>query len=71
MSGAERDEGAAKASVLGHVIPKRRFTCWAAWYFAIYLCLPLLALGALVDLLLYVVFTALLGRCYALFCLLG
>lgn len=67
----EQDGGAAKGSVLGHVIPKRRFTRWAAWYFVLYFCLPVLALGALTDALLYVVFTALFGRCYALFCLLG
>jgi hypothetical protein len=59
------------ASVLGQVIPKRRFTRWAAFYFLLYVCLPVLLLGVLVDLLLYVVFTMLLGRCYALFCLLG
>jgi len=55
--------------VLGHVIPKRRFTRWAAWYFLLYFGLPVLALGALVDLVLYVVFTGLFGRCYAVFCL--
>jgi len=59
------------AGVHGQVIPRRRFTRWAAWYFLIYFCLPVLALGLLVDALLYVVFTGLFGRCYALFCLLG
>lgn len=58
-------------SVQGQVIPKRRFTRWAAWYFGLYVCLPVLALGLLVDVLLYVVFTGLFGRCYALFCLFG
>jgi len=71
MAGAEQDEREAKGSVLGHVIPKRRFTRWAAWYFAIYFCLPVLVLGALADALLYLVFTTLFGRCYALFCLFG
>jgi hypothetical protein len=56
-------------AILGHVIPKRRFTRWAAYYFVLYFCLPVLALGLVVDLLLYTVFTRLLGRCYAIFCL--
>lgn len=67
----EQDGRVAKGSVLGHVIPKRRFTRWAAWYFVVYVCLPVLALGALADALLYLVFTTLFGRCYALSCLLG
>jgi len=58
-------------SVLGQVIPRRRFTRWALYYFLIYFCLPLVALALLVDLLLYAVFTGFFGRCYALFCLLG
>jgi hypothetical protein len=59
------------AGVQGQVVPKRRFTRWAAWYFVLYFCLPVLALGLLVDALLYVVFTGLFDRCYALFCLFG
>jgi hypothetical protein len=59
------------AGVQGQVIPKRRFTRWAAWYFLLYYCLPLLALGLPVDALLYAVFTGPLDRCYALFCLFG
>lgn len=72
-SGQASDEAAeAQAgAILGHVIAKRRFTRWAAWYALIYLCLPLLALGVLVDLLLCFVVTALLGCCTALFCLFG
>lgn len=58
-------------AVLGHVIPRRRFTRWAAYYFCLYVCLPVLALGLAVDLLLYAVFSSLFGRCYALFCLFG
>lgn len=65
----EQSKGAAE--VHGQVIPKRRFTRWAAYYFMLYFCLPVLALGLLVDLLLYVVFTGLFDRCYALFCLFG
>ena len=59
------------ASVRGHRIPKRRFTRWALYYFLLYVCLPVLLLGALFDGLLYLVFTGLFDRCYALFCLLN
>ena len=62
----EEADGPAGA-VLGYVVPKRRFTRWAAWYALLYLCLPLVVLGVLIDALLSVVFTGLLGRCYALF----
>ena len=58
-------------AVQGQVIPKRRFTRWALYYFLLYFCLPVLALGALVNALLYLVFTGIFGRCYALFCLFG
>lgn len=58
-------------SILGHTIPKRRFTRWAVYYFLLYFCLPVLALGLAVDLLLYFVFSGIFGRCYALFCLFG
>jgi len=58
-------------AVYGQVIPKRRFTRWAAYYFLLYGVLPVLVLGALVDLLLFLVFEGFFGRCYALFCLLG
>ena len=72
MSKASGGSGKGQAEgVLGHVIPKRRFTRWAAWYFLLYFCLPVLALGALVDLALYFVFTGLFDRCYAIFCLFG
>ena len=56
-------------AVQGQVIPKRRFTRWALYYFVLYFCLPVLALGAAVDALLYFVFSGLFGRCYAVFCL--
>ena len=68
-AGDEEADGPAGA-VLGYVVPKRRFTRWAAWYAFLYLCLPVLVLGTLLDALLYLV-TPVLGRCYALFCLFG
>ncbi|WP_340115948.1 hypothetical protein [Pelagibius sp. 7325] len=67
----QQDPAPEGATVLGHVIPKRRFTRWAAYYFVLYFCLPVLAVGIVVDLLLYAVFTGLFDRCYALFCLFG
>lgn len=71
MVEGEPDADMSDGGVLGHVIPRRRYTRWAAWYFLLYVCLPVLTLGALVDALLYFVVTAMLGRCYALFCLFG
>jgi len=59
------------AAVMGYVIPKRRFTRWALYYFLLYFCVPVLVLGVLVDALLYAVFSGLFGRCYAFFCLFG
>jgi hypothetical protein len=38
-------------------------------YFVLYFCLPVLALGLAIDLLLYFVLSDIFGRCYALFCL--
>jgi len=71
MSKGDSDDDSAPdgGAILGHVIPKRRFTRWAVYYFFLYFCLPVLALGLVIDLLLYTVFTGLLGRCYAIFCL--
>ena len=63
--GAAEDRGQRKdgRAVLGHVIPRRRFTRWAGYYFLLYFCLPVLLLGLLIDVLLYAVFTGLFGRC--------
>lgn len=69
MSKQDESKADGGGAVLGHVIPKRRFTRWALYYFMLYAGLPILALGVLVDVLLYTVFTGLLGRCYAIFCL--
>ncbi len=69
MSKAKDDADSHPDSVLGHVIPRRRFTRWALYYVLLYLCLPLLALGLITDLVLYTLFNALFGKCYALFCL--
>ncbi len=65
------DDDKNGGAVLGHVIPRRRFTRWAVLYFLLYFCLPVLLLGLAIDITLYAVFTGLFGRCYALFCLFG
>jgi hypothetical protein len=48
-----------------------RLTPWGVLAILVYLGLPLLAALALADLVLYLAFTRLLGRCYGLFCWLG
>ncbi|MDH3476570.1 MAG: hypothetical protein OEM59_23060 [Rhodospirillales bacterium] len=53
----------------GVVVPPRRFTRWAALYFVLFFCLPFLGLCLLLDVLLYLVFTGIFGRCYAILCL--
>ena len=51
--------------------PAPRLTRWGVLAILVYLGLPLLAVLALADLLLYLAFTRLLGRCYGLLCWLG
>jgi hypothetical protein len=52
-------------------IPGPRLTAWGAWMIVLWLGLPLLGVLALLDLILYLVFALLLGRCYGLACWLG
>lgn len=52
----------------GRRIPRRRFTGWAALYFALFFCLPVLTLAFLLDLALYLVFDRLFDACYGLLC---
>ena len=59
------------ARIRGHSAPAPRLTRWGALAILAYLGLPLLAVLALADLLLYLAFTRLLGRCYGLLCWLG
>ncbi len=54
----------------GIVIPPRRFTRWAALYFLLFFCLPVLGLSLALDVALYLVFTQVFETCYALLCLL-
>lgn len=52
-------------------IPGPRLTAWGALMIVTWLGLPLLAALALGDLILYLLFTLALGRCYGLGCWLG
>jgi hypothetical protein len=60
---------AAQRRVRGHLLPPPRPTRWALIYVLLYLGLPIVGLLALLDLVLYLVLTVLLGRCYGLHCL--
>ena len=59
------------AKVRGREVPGPRLTAWGALMIVVWLGLPLLAALALLDVLLYLVFARLLGRCYGLACWLG
>lgn len=59
------------AKVRGRAVPGPRLTSWGALMIVVWLGLPLLAVLALADLLLYLVFALALGRCYGLGCWLG
>lgn len=52
-------------------IPGPRLTAWGALMIVVWLGLPLLAVLALADLILYLLFELVLGRCYGLGCWLG
>ena len=54
----------------GVEIPPRRFTRWAAAYFLLFFCLPVLGFSLALDAVLYLVFTRVFDTCYALLCLL-
>ncbi len=58
-------------SVDGVSLPPRRFTAWAAFYFLLYFCAPVLGVALSLDIALYFLFTRLLDRCYGVMCLLG
>lgn len=58
-------------TIRGVEVPRRRFTRWAALYFLLNLCLPVLGLAFLLDAALYLLFDRVFGACYGLLCLLG
>jgi len=51
------------------IVPRRRFTLWAAVYFGVFVALPFLALCVGLDYLLYRAARADLVPCLSLFCL--
>jgi hypothetical protein len=72
MSGARQLRKLRSADrVAGHRLPPPRPTGWAALYALVWLGLPVLVLLLVADLLLYLAFTGLLGRCYGIACLFG
>ena len=57
--------------IYGFALRRRRFTLWAALYFVLFFCLPLLGFCAVLDLLFYVIYSQLFGTCYGVLCWLG
>jgi hypothetical protein len=57
-------------TINGVRLPRRRFTAWAALYFAVFVCAPVLGLALLLDVALYLIFDQVFGRCYGVLCLL-
>jgi len=55
--------------IRGIDVPRRRFTRWAALYFLLYVCLPVLGIALLLDAALYFLFARVFGSCYAVLCL--
>lgn len=55
--------------IRGHALPKRRFTAWAALYFAGLVALPVLLISLALDGVLYLWYARGLGSCYSVFCL--
>lgn len=59
------------ARVRGRRVPGPRLTLWGALALVRWVGLPLLLVLLALDLVLYLVFTRVLGRCYGLLCWLG
>jgi hypothetical protein len=57
--------------VRGYVVPRRRFTIWAALYFTFFVCLPVLAIAVAFDTLLYVTIDNSFGTCLSVLCWAG
>ena len=55
--------------ILGKHIPAPRFTLWAVLYFLLYIALPVLAIGFLLDAILFFGFARFFDSCYAILCL--
>jgi hypothetical protein len=57
--------------IRGVVVPRRRFTVWAALYFMVFVCLPVLGVAFAVDALLYVAVDKSFGTCLSVLCWTG
>ena len=57
--------------VRGVIVPRRRFTIWAALYFAAFIGLPVLAIAFAVDMLLYAAVDQTFGTCLSVLCWAG
>lgn len=56
-------------SVNGYVLPGRRLTVWALYYFLLYFGAPVIAVAFILDLILFAFFRYELGTCFGVFCL--
>jgi hypothetical protein len=68
MALAKRFSGKTQ-TVKGRDLPGPKFTGWAWIYFALYVALPVLALGLLLDIVFYFAAAYGFGSCYAILCL--
>ena len=57
--------------VHGIAVARRRFTVWAALYFAVFVCLPVLVIAVALDTLLYVAVDKSFGTCLSALCWAG
>jgi hypothetical protein len=55
-------------AVMGHTIPAPRMTMWGMVAILRYVGLPIMLMLWLMDVLGYVIFTHLLGKCYGIAC---
>ena len=58
-------------SIDGVSLPRRRFTGWAIIYFLVFVGGPILAVGLILDVIFYLIFTNFLDSCYGVLCLLS
>lgn len=56
-------------SINGYVLPARRLTGWALYYFLLYFGAPVIGFALALDALLFVLFRDYFGTCFGVFCL--
>ena len=57
--------------VRGVIVPRRRYTGWAALYFAVFIGLPVLAIAFALDTLVYATVDRSFGTCLSILCWAG